>query len=179
MSVAVELRSVADFSDAETGKLRAMKAAVYPDSTPETSANQAREWQSPQWGVFVTDESGNLLSYTGVVIRKALLDDEPAGIGGIGGVATHPSHRGMGYAPLGMGRALDFLLDREVEFALLVCRDELVDYYRGLGWRPFAGTVLNTQHGETEEFTFNRVMVGDLNRQAPMRGLIDLCGPAW
>jgi predicted acetyltransferase len=179
VSVTTILKAVADFTEDESQALQQMKAAVYPDHTPEIEANRAREWEHPEWGVFVTDESGELVSYTGVVDRIARFDGADVLVGGIGGVATHPAHRGKGYAPLGMGRALDFLLGRGAAFGLLVCRDELVDYYRDLGWRLFEGKVLNTQFGELEVFTFNSVMVGDLNSSAPTTGTIDLRGPAW
>jgi aminoglycoside 2'-N-acetyltransferase I len=179
VSVTITLKAVADLTDAEAGALGRLRDAVYPDRTPEFEANRAREWERPQWGVLVTDESGDLVSYTGVFVRQAAVDGNPVLIGGIGGVATHPDHRGKGYAPLGMGRALDFLLGKEADFALLVCRDELVEYYAALGWRLFEDTVLNTQFGEPEVFTFNHVMVGDLAAKAPRHGTIDLNGPAW
>jgi GNAT superfamily N-acetyltransferase len=179
VSVTTTLKAVADFTQAETLARRALGEAVYPHSTPDNDPTLAREWDRPEWGVMVTEESGGLVSYTGIVLRHGTVDGDDVVIGGIGGVATHPDHRGRGYAPLGMSRALDFLLARKADFALLVCRDELVDYYTALGWRLFAGTVLNTQHGEPEVFTFNNVMVGDLVATAPRDGTIDLHGPAW
>jgi aminoglycoside 2'-N-acetyltransferase I len=179
VSVTTTLKAVADFTDDESRDRRALGRAVYSDSTPESDPTLAREWDRPEWGVMVTDEPGGLVSYTGIVLREGRVDGDEALIGGIGGVATHPDHRGKGYAPLGMSRALDFLLERGADFALLVCRDELVDYYAALGWRLFEGTVLNTQHGVPEVFTFNRVMVGDLVSRAPREGTIDLRGPAW
>lgn len=179
MNVTATLKPVAAFSEEETAALSQMKAAVYPDETPGTAANRAREWERPLWGVLITDETGELVSYTGIVSRKGAVDANPVLIGGIGGVATHPEHRRKGYAALGMGRALDFLLSEGADFALLVCRDELVDYYASLGWRLFTDPVLNTQYGEPEVFAFNNVMVGDLAAEAPKRGTIDLRGPAW
>lgn len=80
---------------------------------------------------------------------------------------------------MGLGRALDFLLERGADFALLVCREQLVPYYAGLGWQKYAGEVVVTQFGEPERFTVNEVMVGDLNSPAPTTGVIDLQGPPW
>lgn len=167
------LRATAELGQKETDELTGLKGAVYPNLSPA-----AREWAPREWGVFVRVE-GLLVSYTGVVIRDGSVNETPATIGGIGGVATHPAHRGKGYAPLGMGRALDFMLGRNVDFALLVCRDELVDYYSKLGWAHFTGQLLETQYGKPEVFTFNEVMVGALNMPAPTTGTIDLKGPAW
>jgi GNAT superfamily N-acetyltransferase len=179
VSVITRLQAVAEFTEEETRALKEMKAAVYPDRPGETYPELAREWAAPEWGVFVSDDAGTLLSYTGIVIRIATVDGSPVLAGGIGGVATHPSHRGKGYAPLGIARALEFLLSRDIAFALLVCRDELVAYYESLGWRLFDGTVINTQFGDREVFTFNNVMVDDLKAPAPNSGTIDLQGPAW
>lgn len=173
MSATTVLRTTAELGNGETDELAAMKAAVYPNISPA-----AREWAPREWGVFVRIED-RLVSYTGIVIRDGSVDGTPTTIGGIGGVATHPAHRGKGYAPLGMGRALDFMLRRSVDFALLVCRDELVDYYSKQGWHRFTGRLLETQYGKPEVFTFNEVMVGDLNSPAPTTGTIDLKGPAW
>lgn len=179
MSVTTTLKAVSDFTEIESRALQVMKSAVYPEVTPEIEANRAREWERPHWGVMVIDEMGDLVSYTGIVLREGTFEGDGILIGGIGGVATHPDHRGKGYAPLGMGVALDFLLGCEAAIGLFVCRNELVDYYTALGWRLFEGTVVSSQHGEPERFTFNNVMVGDLASSAPARGTIDLCGPAW
>ena len=165
-ATADELRQLAD-----------LKAAVYPDP-PESYPETAREWTRPAWGVFVRVD-GLLVSHTGVVVRDILVDGARVPGGGIGGVVTHPDHRGKGYAPLGMGRALDFLVGQSVTFALLACRDELVAYYEALGWKSFRGTTLNTQYGVPEVFEHNNVMVGDVAGTAPSNGTIDLLGPAW
>ena len=104
MSATTVLRATAELGQQETDELTAMKEAVYPNLSPA-----AREWAPREWGVFVRIES-QLVSYTGIVIRDGSVDGTPATIGGIGGVATHPAHRGKGYASLGMARALDFML---------------------------------------------------------------------
>jgi aminoglycoside 2'-N-acetyltransferase I len=179
MSITISLKRLDDFSDEDRESLRELKAAVYPPEREGEWEGASREWSRPEWGVFVRDDAGNLVSYTGVMRREGSVDGRDTTIGGVGGIATHPDHRGRGYAPLGMGRALDYLTTRDTDFALLVCREQLVPYYQGLGWRLFEGEVRDTQFGKPEVFEFNRVMVGDLNRKAPLRGTIDLRGPAW
>lgn len=179
MSITTSLKERDDFSRSDMEALQELKTAVYPPDEEGEWEGASREWAGPQWGVFVRDDAGTLVSYTGVVRRKGSADGRPVSIGGVGGIATHPEHRGRGYASLGIGRALAYLAARDTDFALLVCRDELVAYYESLGWRLFEGTVLNTQFGKPETFTFNRVMVGNLNSTAPESGTIDLGGPAW
>lgn len=179
MSITAVLKAHDDFSAEDSQALRDLKTAVYPPAEETSWEGASREWASPQWGILVRDDAGTLVSYTGVVQRPGAVDGDNVVIGGIGGVATHPDHRGAGYAPIGMGRALDFLAGRNTDFALLVCRDELVGYYSRLGWKLFEGELLVTQFGEQETFTFNRVMVGDLQATAPRSGVIDLQGPPW
>jgi aminoglycoside 2'-N-acetyltransferase I len=179
MSLATTLTPRDLFSDDDLEALNALKEAVYPPEPGVIWDGASREWAAPQWGVFVRDDSGALVSYTGVVEREGGHDGEPVSIGGVGGIATHPDRRGKGYAAIGIGRALDFLAVDEVDFALLVCRDELIPYYERLGWRIFDGELLVSQFGEPEVFTYNRVMVGDVNRAAPRSGTIDLNGPPW
>lgn len=176
MTATVEIFELAHAEHELLDDLASMKRAVYPEP-PESYPETAREWSPPQWGAFVRDE-GELVSYTGVVMREVVADGSSVLGGGIGGVATHPERRGRGYAPLGMGRALDFMHSSGVHFALLVCREELVAYYESLGWRRFSGRTLVTQHGEPEVFTFNEVMVGDVVGKAPTQ-TIDLQGPPW
>jgi aminoglycoside 2'-N-acetyltransferase I len=179
MSLATVLTPRDLFSDEDLEELTRLKEAVYPPEPGATWDGASREWAAPQWGVFVRDDSGDLVSYTGVVQRDGAHDGQGVSIGGVGGIATHPEHRGKGYAAIGIGRALDFLARNGVDFALLVCRDDLIAYYERLGWRPFAGDLVVSQFAEPEIFTYNRVMVGDVNRSAPRSGMIDLKGPPW
>lgn len=177
MSLETVLKSLTEFSEEDTARLGAMKSLVYPPR-PGGYPEVEREWRRPQWGVFV-NEDDVLLSYTGVILIEGIANGSPAAIGGVGGVATHPDHRGRGHAAMGLGRALDFLLGEGADFALLVCREQLVSYYAALGWQRFEGELVVTQFGEPETFTINKVMVGDLESPAPTTGVIDLKGPPW
>jgi len=167
------------FSDEDLEALKRLKEAVYPPEPGVTWDGACREWAAPQWGVFVRDDLGALVSYTGVVEREGAHDGQRVAIGGVGGIATHPEHRGKGYAAIGIGRAIDFLAANGADFALLVCRDELIAYYEKLGWRLFEGELIVSQFGEPEVFRYNRVMVGDVNRAAPRSGTNDLKRPPW
>lgn len=179
MSIRTTLEARTRFTDSDLMALNELKDAVYPPDETGEWDGASREWAGPQWGVFVWDESDELVSYTGVVRTEGTVDGEPVSIGGVGGIATHPDHRGKGYAAIGIGRGLDLLAGMGTDFALLVCRDELVGYYEKLGWRLFEGEVVVSQFGEPETFTYNRVMVGDIDRTAPGSGIIDLQGPPW
>ena len=180
MGVAIDLSRVADLSVDDRDALRALSIAVYPPGASTTWAGRRIEWSAAEWCVCVRDADGGLVSYVGISLRDAKRDDSAVRVGGIGGVKTHPASRRRGLASAGIDRALQFFREqRDVDFALLVCGTHLLDYYRALGWRDFAGRLWVTQHGATEEFTFNRVMTRGVRADAPQTGTIDLLGPPW
>lgn len=130
--------------------------------------------------MVVRDPEGPALCHVGVVVRDARCDGRVVRVGGVGGVKTHPATRGRGYATAAIRRALDFLRDGvDVEFTLLVCEPDLTPFYERLGWRPFPGVLLVTQHEATVPFTFNRPMTIPVRRDEGPTDTIDLLGPPW
>lgn len=178
MSVVYSLRPVDQISDRERAGITSMKTAVYPPRDNEDWPGRDREWLAPGWIVLVS-QNGEIVSCTGIVKTEAEIEGQTVVIGGVGGIATHPDHRGRGYAELSVNRAIEWMSDQAVEFALLVCRDELVPYYSKRGWQVFEGTLVVRQFGEPETFTFNNVMVRPVCRPAPKSGVVDLLGPPW
>lgn len=176
----VSIGPVSRWTDDQTKEFRLLTEAVYPPDDEADWPGATIEWARPEMGVRVVDPSGWLVSYVGVLTREGTLDGAPVLIGGIGGVKTHPEARGMGYARLGMERATSWMLDHSgIDFGLLVCQEDLLGYYGSMGWDEFTGTLLTRRHGETVEFTFNRVMTLPLRSPAPTVGVIDLKGPPW
>ena len=101
-------------------------------------------------------------------------------VGGIGGVKTHPTFRGRGFATTAIQRALDLFHEQgDVDFGLLVCEPGLVPFYQRQGWRRFPGELLVTQRRATVPFTFNLAMTTPVRLQEPLAGAIDLLGPPW
>ncbi len=176
----ITLKAVADQTEAERASLRALTTAVYPADTPDTEPGPQTVWAAPTWGVLVHDDSGELASYVGIHVRDATVDGQPALIGGIGNVKTHPERRGRGHAQAALRRAMTFLADDlGAAFGLLVCRQPLIPFYSQLGWLPFPGTLLIEQHGTTLPFTHNTTMLLPLHAPAPHTGTIDLHGLPW
>lgn len=179
MDVTVRPRASDRRSDEDTTRLRELSTAVYSLEETQNWPGRHIEWATSEFDVEILDEHGELVSYTGLVIRRAHHDGTPVLIGGIGGVKTHPSARGRGLAPRGIQAALDIAEEKAADFALLVCEDHLTHYYIKGGWELFGGTMLTTQRGEKVPFDFNNVMVRSLNSAAPSDGVIDLDGPPW
>jgi aminoglycoside 2'-N-acetyltransferase I len=179
---AVALSRVTDLTDAERQAVRALSLAVYPPGESAGWAGRQIEWAAAEWCVRVriSDAHDGLVSYVGISLRDARYDGQPVRVGGIGGVKTHPASRGRGLAAAGIARAREFFREQAgVGFAVLVCGDHLLAYYRRLGWTQFAGTLLVRQQGVPVEFTFNKVMTCGIERAAPEAGAIDLRGPPW
>lgn len=180
MDVTIDLNRVSDLSASDRDALRALSIAVYPPGQSTNWAGRQIEWSAAEWCVRVRDAAGTLASYVGISLRDAKLDGAAVRVGGIGGVKTHPASRRRGLASAGIERALEFFREqRDVDFAMLVCGPHLLDYYRALGWRDFAGRLWVRQHGATVEFTFNRVMTRGVRSTPPETGTIDLLGPPW
>jgi catechol 2,3-dioxygenase-like lactoylglutathione lyase family enzyme len=179
-SVDMVLRRMADLTDAEGAEREALGRAVYPPEVAAVWPGRYLEWSTPEWGVFVRAMGGALVSCLGIVVRPALRDGLPVRVGGVGGVKTHPAARRQGFAARAIARAVEFFRQQpDVAFGLLVCEPHLIGYYSRLGWQEFSGRLLVTQHGESSEFTFNRVMVCGVREAAPVAGTIDLLGPPW
>jgi aminoglycoside 2'-N-acetyltransferase I len=175
----VRLDRIPDFSDADREELRALSLAVYPPADAVDWPGRRLQWAAAEWGVRVYGCDGALVSYVGITLREARHDGGPVRVGGIGGVKTHPAARRRGFAARGMRRAAEFFRDERIDFGLLVCAPHLLGHYGRLGWRPFEGTLLVRQHGETVPFTFNEVMTCAVRSPAPAAGVIDLLGPPW
>lgn len=178
MSVAYSLKPTGEMTDRERAGLTRMKTAVYPPDEHADWPGGEREWAAPGWMVLVTVD-GEIVSCTGIVLTEAEVRGEAVVVGGVGGIATHPEHRGHGYAAISVDKAIDWMRDHGAGFALLVCRDALVPYYGSRGWQLFEGTLMVRQFGEPEKFTFNEVMVRPVCGEAPTSGVIDLLGPPW
>ena len=180
MNDGLSLSRVADLSAHEQASVKALALAVYPPEDWSDWPGQSLEWADPEWCVRVHDDNGMLASYTGIVIRRVIVNGASVHIGGVGGIKTHPAARGRGYARRGIEVALRFFAEHpDVGFALLVCEPHLLPYYSASGWSEFNGRLLVRQRGAVSGFTLNRVMTHAVRADGPASGTIDLCGPPW
>jgi len=180
MDVRVSLDKITKLPEADHAEIREMFKAIYPPEENTDWPGRHIEWVGSDWCARIRGESGELVSHVGIILREASYDGQPVLVGGVGGVGTHPVARRKGYAMLGIKKAVEFFSEEiNVNFALLVCNPELVEYYSQLGWREFHGQLLVQQYGEQVEFTFNQVMTLGIGSEAPKTGVIDLGGPPW
>jgi len=176
----VNLKPWHELSVEEDQAIAALAEAVYPPETQRQDPGRRFAWAQADWVILITDPHGRLVSLAGLLVRPAQLDTKPVRIGGISNVKTHPEARRKGYAAAAVREALRFLADcGGTDFALLFCAAHNVPFYRQRGWQSFRGDVLVAQPSGPTRFTAYEVLCQDLERPAPMRGTIDLCGMPW
>ncbi len=172
----IEIQHLDNCTPATIQAMNHLSIAVYP---PATKKVLPIEFAPTTWRVLIW-ENGELVSLIGVITRKAMHNGTAVLLGGIGGVKTHPNARGKGYAGIGLKRAAEFMLnEQKVDFSLLVCRDELLNYYQKFGWQPFTGDLWVQQSSGHVIFTVNNPMVLAGTKPAPLTGTLDLGGEPW
>ena len=179
MNTKIEFVATEAFSARQQKGLDILRAAVYPPEVLETLPSRFFTWAKAQWSVLLWD-GDELVSRVGLLVRDIFHDGTPKRIGGIGGVATHPASQGKGYASQAMQQAAKrFGEELNVDYALLFCRDQLIPFYKRLGWKPFEGKVFVEQPKGKIEFNANGAMVLDGKEEAPLMGVLDLNGLPW
>ena len=153
--------------------------AVWPAKLRATFSWAHVVWANAEERVLVWNDRGELVCHVGCYLRSAKLDDSDVTVGGIGGVITRQDARRCGYASAAIGTALAAMRGNGgADFALLVCEPHNFAFYRGLGWRQFAGALFCEQPSGRVRFDAMTPFVFDL-RLAPQGGAIDLRGLPW
>jgi GNAT superfamily N-acetyltransferase len=153
--------------------------AIWPRDAIEKLPWGHIKWANADLRVLIEDASGGIACHAGIYFRTITWNDRKVNIGGIGGVATRPDCRRLGYASVALNAAVQTLRDQEaVRFALLFCEPHNFAFYEKRGWHPFTGEVYAEQPGGKVRFEAMAPFIFDFVR-APRQGVIDLCGPPW
>ena len=126
-------------------------------------------------------EDGLLVSCHWLTERTILVEEQPAWIAGIRGVATDPAHRRRGFGAAAMRHSAAFIW-RELrpDLAMLLSSEMAVPFYQRLGWQIAAGPTYYDQPGgkeclnETLPERPTMVLLPEGGCLPP--GPIDLCG---
>jgi len=136
------------------------------------------EWAKPDWRLIgkIDNEISCCLE---LMERRVLAGDTQVKVAGIGNVITPPSFRGKGLAGKAMTEAMKFAKTQmEVDFGLLLCSEDLVPYYKKLGWELVNETLFFEQSTGRIKW-WERVMVFPCTEKHWPTGEVDLCGAAW
>lgn len=165
--------------DASWPAVKPLFDAVWPREAVEKLPWGHVKWANADLRVLIEDASGGIACHAGIHFRTITWNDRKVNIGGIGGVATRPDCRRLGYASVALNAAIQTLRDQEaVRFALLFCEPHNFAFYEKRGWHPFTGEIYAEQPGGKVRFEAMSPFIFDFVR-APRLGVIDLCGLPW
>lgn len=160
-------------------------AALSPQRQAELQAlfdaqfvNSSFQWAPPQWHTLATVDD-ELVAYVRLFERTITVGGQQLRVGGVGGVMTLPEWRRCGLASAALRRGAEFLhAERQLEFALLLCRDEVANVYAQLGWTSVDGPTTFDQPAGRATYP-RQTMVLTFDATPWPSGPIDLCGLPW
>jgi GNAT superfamily N-acetyltransferase len=160
------------------GDLSSQNQAELEDWFSREFGHTPYRWASPDWYVVALLDS-ILVSRLGIVERSVAAGVHIVPVGGVSGVITHREWRGRGIARAVLGRAIEFIASRlGVDFALLLCRQEIVPFYARLGWKLTQGATMFLQ--PTGKVVYPKLtMVYECGERRWPDGDVDLCGLPW
>lgn len=138
-------------------------------------------WQD-RWAKFDAYACGieddRLVAIGGVALREASTEAGAIRIALFGGMYVDPAYRTTPGRGLMLQRArVDFAKQSGCDFALLICRPELVPYNERSGWRVFQHDVYYERYGQREAMGGSvATLVLALTDSDPVDADIDLCG---
>lgn len=169
----VQIRATSSVSEQEQAALAQARARI-DYGLPQWGY----QWAPKTWRVLAWLE-GELASHVGIVARTVDAGGELVKVGGISGVWTVPEQRGRGAASAAMRAAAAFMRDElQVDFGLLLCRQQLQPFYDRLGWVQVPGPLLFEQPFGKVVWPFSAMILPCAGRQWP-GGSIDLRGFPW
>ena len=135
-------------------------------------------WSTPDWCV-INYQDQEIAMYFNVVERLVSFDGLLLKVAGINNVITQPAFQGKNFASSTLKHSEEFLFKTlKASYALLLCGDELVDFYSKLGWRLTRAKLLVHQPGIGEmNWASNTMLLNPIPYTDPK--LINLNGLPW
>lgn len=141
---------------------------------------QQYQWAQPDWtvGLFEGDE---LVTFYGIVERHVELDSVCYKAAGINNVITPAQFRGKGYSTKALRETQNFLFkELQADMGMLICADQLVEFYGRLGWHKISCKVYFNQADQKHMFDSSSnlmLLTQDDNRYNARE--IDMNGLPW
>jgi ribosomal protein S18 acetylase RimI-like enzyme len=169
----IEVRSAGSLPQAELTQIDDIDRQAFSDDP-----YRGMEWSPVHWHVLAK-LNDVWVSCVGIVERTGTVHGQPVKLGGIGGVATLPTYRRRGLAEAALRKAQAFMRDQlRVEFGLLICNQQMIPYYRKLGWQVVEGPLVFQQPQGPVIFEDVTMILPGIRQEWPP-GVIDLGGPPW
>lgn len=135
------------------------------------------KWATPGWSVMKFDGE-KLISFYNIVERNIEVDGQILKAGGINNVITKREYRGKGLASLLLKETGKLLFDDlHCDLGLLLCADDLVNFYHRHGWYKVNCQLSYDQPAGKQYYTSNVMCLSRSTPIAPAK--IDLKGLPW
>ncbi len=136
------------------------------------------EWASPNW-VFLCSYENELAGCYNLVLRKAEFDGKPVMLAGLNNMITLPAFRGRRVASHLLENTQKLWFNQfKAEYGLLLCADQLVEFYAQFGWRLTSAEIRYKQPGGIRVWSANCMLLTNEGSWFEPE-LIDLCGLPW
>lgn len=138
---------------------------------------QETEWAQPDYSIINADH-GTIKTFYNIVEREILVDNVKMKIGGINNVITPKQFRGKGYAARLLKETENFIFDQlNCELGVLLCADDLITFYKKLGWYVVDCPVYFEQSSGEKLWKANTMFLSRSSNLNPK--LIKLNGLPW
>jgi GNAT superfamily N-acetyltransferase len=173
--VEIIAKYMADLQPDESAQIDLVSNLAYASYTPEMDG---LDWAPPEIAIWAQVDS-TIVSLLFLVQREITVGEQPVGIGGLGGVATHPDYQRRGYAAQVMRYSETYMRETmQVPFGLLVCHTMRRPYYEGLGWVAISEPMVFDFRGQTIQWVAETMYL-PLTGQAWPAGIVNLLGNPW
>jgi aminoglycoside 2'-N-acetyltransferase I len=93
------------------------------------------KWADPEWYVLALNGQ-ELIGRLAIIDRIVLVEGQQIHVGGVSGVVTKKEWRKRGVGGALMVEAVNVIEDKlHTPFGLLLCREEVSGFYKGMGWK--------------------------------------------
>lgn len=135
------------------------------------------KWATPDWSIMKFD-GDELISFYNIVERNIEVDGRMMKAGGINNVITKREYRGKGLASLLLKETRKLLFDDlHCDLGLLLCADDLVNFYHKHGWYKVNCQLSYDQPAGKQNYTSNIMCLTRSIQLTPAK--IDLNGLPW
>lgn len=135
------------------------------------------EWAIPDWTIILYVD-GEIATFYNIIERNIFIDNDLVKIAGINNVITPQKFRGKGYASKVLKETENFIFeDLKSQNGVLLCADELIPFYKKLGWYKVVCPVFYKQTQGEKLWSANAMLLGKEKLILPKE--INLNGLPW
>ena len=133
-------------------------------------------WSIPDWTIIYYFDN-EVATFYNVVVREISIDEKYFKAAGINNVITPEKFRGKGFSTKTLSETNYLLKELNLDLGLLLCADDLVMFYKRLGWYKVGCPVYFDQPTGKKVWSANTMLLTNGTILHPKK--IDLNGLPW